>query len=296
MKKKNLLIVYIIALLILAIPVTIYGVMHFSTYTSSSTNKNDNKTPSDDSSNSDENTNKPVEEPTKVVDRFEGKTLINPKGIPVLCYHAIGDDKTNTLYVSQEKFKEQMDYLKNNGYFTLTMKEFNDYILNNKSVPEKAVLITFDDGYSNNYTLAYPILKNNLQNATIALITDFSNDSFYLSKDQILEMHKNGIEFVSHTTKHQSLDEFSYEEQLKILKDSKLALENILGEPQTVFIYPYSKYNQYSEKAVKEAGYNMAFDLDGGIASRNDSPIHIKRQYVNGNYNLEQFKTLLIVK
>lgn len=296
MKKKNLLIVYIIALLILAIPVTIYGVMHFSTYTSSSTNKNDNKTPSDDSSTSDETTNKPVEEPTKVVDRFEGKTLINPNGIPVLCYHTIGDVPGNTLYVSQEKFREQMKYLKDNGYFTLTIDEFNDYILTHKAIPEKSVLITFDDGYRDNYTLAYPILKENSQNATIFVITDTFNNPSNLSKDQILEMHGNGIDFASHTTKHQALNEFSYEDQLNILKDSKKALEDLLGKDIVTFAYPYSKYNTDTDKAVKTAGYKVAFDLDGGITYQNNDPIHIDRQYVNGNYNLEQFKTLLIVK
>lgn len=295
MKKKNLLIVYIIVLLILAVPVTIYGIIRFNNSTSLTTNNNNSTTPTEDNSISDETINNPSEEPT-VLNRFEGKTLITPKSIPVLCYHTIGDAPGNSLYVSEEKFREQMKYLKDNGYFTLTTDEFNDYILNNKAIPEKSVLITFDDGYRDNYTLAYPILKENSQNATIFIITDTFNSSSNLSKDQILEMYDNGVDFASHTTQHQALNEFSYEDQLKILKESKKALENLLEKDIVTFAYPYSKYNADTDRAVNDAGYTVAFDLDGGITYQNNDPIHLDRQYVNGNYNLEQFKNLLIVK
>lgn len=291
MKRKKILVGYIIFLLLIALPVCIYGIIHFNNSTKLATNKSaENTTPQDEPETSENS------EIAKIVDRFEGKNLINVKGIPVLCYHAIGDDKTNTLYVSQDKFKEQMQYLKNNGYFTLNLEEFKDYIINNKPVPEKSVLITFDDGYANNYSLAFPILKDNSQNATIAIITDFLNDGFYLSKQQILEMQNNGIEFVSHTTKHQAMNEFSYEDQLKILKDSKNSLESIIGQPVDTFIYPFSKYNNNSKKAVKDAGYSIAFNLDGGIASTQNELVNINRQYVNGNYNLDQFINLLVVK
>lgn len=156
MKKKRFFILYILLLLVITIPLTIYGVMRFNKTTNLAASKTIEDTSSEKTSTSqdeDKNSEKEIEKP-KVIDRFEGKNLIIPKGIPVLCYHAMGDDKTNTLYVSEEKFKEQMDYLKNNGYFTLNIKEFQDYILNNKPVPEKSVLITFDDGYANNYDIA----------------------------------------------------------------------------------------------------------------------------------------------
>ncbi|MCJ7691048.1 MAG: polysaccharide deacetylase family protein, partial [Clostridiaceae bacterium] len=87
------------------------------------------------------------------------KVKHNDKGIPVLMYHAIGYEKGNTARVPKENFKEQMKYLKDNGYVTLTLDEAYDFFSNNKPIPEKSVVLTFDDGYVDNYVEALPILK-----------------------------------------------------------------------------------------------------------------------------------------
>lgn len=236
---------------------------------------------------------KTSEEAPKIVDRFQGKTLVVPKSLTVLTYHAMGDDKTNTLYVSKEKFKEQMDYLKNNGYFTLNYKEFEDYIVNNKPIPEKSIFITFDDGYDNNYSVAYPILKENSQNVTLAMITNYLDKPGYMSKEQVSELSKNGWDIVSHTTEHQSLDQFGYDDQLKFMKESKKILEDLLGTKVTGIIYPYGKSNKYTKKALTDSGYTLGFDLAGGMASPNNDHAHINRRYVSGAYDLKQFINVL---
>jgi len=85
------------------------------------------------------------------------------KGLPVLMYHSIGYEKGNTVRLPKEKFKEQMHYLKNNDYITLSLNEAYDFFVSNKPIPEKALVLTFDDGYLDNYTEALPILKNLLK-------------------------------------------------------------------------------------------------------------------------------------
>jgi len=294
MKTKKIMIGYLILLIIIALPLTIYGGIKFKKLTTISTD-----TPSASSDASKENSNG-TEAPTTAetpaaADRFAGKNLVIPAGIPVLCYHAFGDDSQVT-YISEKKFREQMQYLKDNSYFTLTLDEFNDFILNKKPIPEHSVLITIDDGYMNNYQIAYPILKELGLNATIFIITNGINDGYYMSADQLVDMSKNGISFGSHTTNHQQLDKLTYEEQLKIMQDSKTALENILGTKITAFCYPFGKFNENSKKAAKESGYSTAFNINGGFADLNDNPLNIDRQVVLGNYDINKFISLFNVK
>lgn len=92
---------------------------------------------------------------------FLGANLkYNDKGVPVLMYHSITNERGNELELSKELFQVQMSFLKDKNYTTLSLDELYDFLVFNKPVPEKSVIITFDDGYVDNYLNAYPILKN----------------------------------------------------------------------------------------------------------------------------------------
>ncbi|MBL4933411.1 polysaccharide deacetylase family protein [Clostridium paridis] len=298
MKNKRNILKVIIVLLIIDVALCVYGFVNSNNSKKSSTATLSDNVNTTAKTTIDTTTTSPAkEEPTKEEpvkkDRFEGKKLVIPKDIPVLCYHAFGDDKSD-LFVTAAKFKEQLEYLKNNGYFTLTIDEFSDYILNKKPVPEKSVLITIDDGYLNNYQIAYPILKELGMNATIFIITSGVGDNgYYMTSAQLVEMSQNGIDIGSHTTNHQELDKLSYAEQLKIAKDSKADLEKIIGKPINTFCYPFGKYNQDTKKAAKDAGYSLSFNLGGGTADLNDNPENIDRVAVLGKYDMNKFVSLL---
>ncbi|AGF57982.1 peptidoglycan/xylan/chitin deacetylase (PgdA/CDA1 family) [Clostridium saccharoperbutylacetonicum] len=208
------------------------------------------------------------------------------RGVPVICYHSITEDKTKKgpIVIPVENFKEQLKTIKDAGYITLTMAELNGYLYENKPIPEKSVIITFDDGYRDNYTLAFPILKELNMKATIFVISSFMNRSDCLSPEELKEMSDYGIDIESHTVSHKRLSDMNYKTQLKELKDSKVAIEKVTGKPVTAIAYPEGKYNDNTKKAVVEAGYAMGFTIERGYADRNDLSTRLNRICVDYTY------------
>lgn len=219
------------------------------------------------------------------------KLKSNNESIPVLMYHSIMYEKGNELRVPKEKFYEQMKYLKENGYTTLSLNELYDFLINNKPVPEKSIAITFDDGYVDNYTNAYPVLKEFGFKATIFVITcTVDKDSSYLTSSQLKELESNGIQIEGHTVNHDELSKLPYDKQLKTLKDSKKFIDDLLGKEVKYTAYPFGKYNGETIKAAKEAGYTMAFTTIGGWADKSDGIMTLNRVYVSSLASMEDFK------
>lgn len=217
-------------------------------------------------------------------------TLVNDnRGIPVLYYHSVNDSVDNEVTISPSLLKKELEYIKNQGYTTLSLKEVENYILNNQPIPEKSILITFDDGYMDNYYNAYPILKELNMKATIFCITSELDGSYYLSEDAIKEMSKNNIDIESHTLNHPHLNSLTYDEQLKELTESKAKLENITGNKITAIAFPFGDYNEDSIKAAKNSGYTLAFTTNKGFASRDNNPLELDRIYVSSYYDMDTF-------
>lgn len=244
------------------------------------------------STNEDEN-----DKPEENKNRYEGLKLVqNTKGIPVLCYHSVRVAPANananlkSLYVTPENFDKQMKYLKDNGYFTMTMDEFYNYYKDGGNIPEKSVLITFDDGYTDNYTNALPVLKKYGLNATVFMISGSIGKEGYMTEDQLKELETSGFEVQSHTVSHSRLSELSYEVQVKELKDSKASLEKLLNKSIEYIAYPESKFNKETYKACEETGYKLGYNLEGGAGDSTDKPFNIDRTYVGGDYDMERFK------
>ena len=138
-------------------------------------------------------------------------------GIPVLNYHQVEEKDGNPLTLWPDQFEAQMAYLAEEGYTPITIDEMMDALENGAPLPEKPVIITFDDGYADNYEYAYPILKKYGFKATIFLIYDFTNTyPNYLTWDQINEMKESGlIHFESHTMTHANLAELTSVDELR---------------------------------------------------------------------------------
>lgn len=206
----------------------------------------------------------------------------NQKGIPVLMYHSIGYVKDNGLVMTPEKFRIQIKYIKDNGYKTLTLDELHALFKENKPIPKKSVIITLDDGYSDNYKYAYPILKEYGAKATIFVITKtIDKNTNYLNSKQIKELQANGIDIESHTVGHEELINLTYEKQLKTLKESKLELENLLNKSVNYIAYPYGKYNNDTIKAAKEAGYLMGLTTKNKSTEKSDGMYTLSRKNIN---------------
>lgn len=219
---------------------------------------------------------------------YTGKTTDK---IPILMYHSINYEKNNILRVPKDKFAAEMKWLNNNGYRTLSLDELYNAVSNNIQVPEKSVVLTFDDGYKDNYESAFPVIKKYKFKATVFMITNEINDSKngYLTEEQIKEMDKNGMKVECHTLSHPDLNDLTYAQQLKELRDSKTKLEGILGHSVDFLAYPSGKYNDDTIKAAKEAGYKMCFKMKGGIGSLSDNSYKFPRFFVGED--LDDFRS-----
>jgi peptidoglycan/xylan/chitin deacetylase (PgdA/CDA1 family) len=235
---------------------------------------------------------------TTVISRnrdFKEEPLINNnRSIPILMYHSIEYEKGNELRLPVEKFREQMKYLKDKNYTTLNLDELYNFLVNNKAIPEKSVVITFDDGYEDNYKNAYPILKEFGFNACIFVITStIDNDKSYLTSNQLRQMDANGIEIESHTLNHNDLSKLSYKDQIDTLEKSKEYIERTLNKKVKYIGYPFGKWNEDTIKATKKLGYSMAFTTIGGWAQKEEGIYTLNRVYISSNFGISEFKRRL---
>ena len=188
----------------------------------------------------------------------------NGTKVLILNYHKI-DDTFIALAVRPEDFDAQMKYLSEHGYHTITPDELYDSLAGNAELPENPVLITFDDGYEDNYKNAYPILKKYDFKATIFVISSFLGVyPNYITWDQAREMDADNISIQSHTVDHKSMTDLSDDELRSELVDSKKKIEKELGHQINYMAYPTGTYNLHIAKLVQEAGYKAAFTIKYG--------------------------------
>lgn len=226
---------------------------------------------------------------------FSGPNLkYNNEGIPVLMYHSISNTTGNEIQLSKNLFEAQMKLLKDKNYTTLSLDELYDFITFNKPIPKKSVVLTFDDGYVDNYLNAYPILKKYNFRATIFVITDnVDKYSHTINSSQIKEMSLNGIDIMSHTEKHENLSILTYDKQLYSLKTSKRFLEKVTNKKTDYIAYPYGQWNKDTLKAAEDSGYTMAFSTSGTWTDKSDGIYKLDRVYISSNFGLSEFERRL---
>ncbi|GKU26267.1 polysaccharide deacetylase family protein [Clostridium folliculivorans] len=232
-----------------------------------------------------------------ILTKFEGAQLTTAdNGIPILCYHDVNPTKGNNLLLNPDKFRQQLKYLKDNGYFTLTLDELYGYLRDSAPIPSKSVVLTFDDGYIGNYTYAYPVLKEFGFTATIFMISECVDKDSYLTSSQIKELSEYGIDIESHTTDHSDLTKLSLSKQIDIMKESKHSLERLLNKPINYIAYPYGKLNDNSKKAAAAAGYKMAFNVQGTLTDKKDNIYNLDRFYIGNNFSMSDFIRIVTLK
>ena len=207
------------------------------------------------------------------------------RSVPVLNYHQINDTAENALTVHVDQFEKQMKYLADNGYTAITPAEMLDAWQNGTPLPDKPVVITFDDGYVDNYKNAFPILEKYNLRASIFLISDYVGMyPNYLTWSQISEMQDSGrIDFESHTLSHKQLDATSPEETKNQLEGSKQALEWHLGKTINFIAYPCGSYDDDLIRMTREAGYRAAFTVNYGLSDASENPFVLDRVPIFGS-------------
>lgn len=208
---------------------------------------------------------------------------------PILMYHAVRSDAPRGagLVVSARSFERQMCFLKERHYNVVPLEEIAAMIKEKKKIPPKTIAITFDDGYWDNYTYAYPVLKKYNLPATVFLITNEVDNLVGLGDkltwENISLMQGSGlITFGSHTLSHRVLADIKSEEELrKEIFDSKRVLEEKLNRKVNTFCYPKGVFNKQVKRLVKEAGYKVAVATSPGRSFPNDDVFALKRLKVS---------------
>jgi len=207
--------------------------------------------------------------------------------IPILMYHEVTSGP-NSLYVPADRFREQIQYLAQSGYRTVTMAQAREMLQNNK-IPAKTVVLTFDDGYESVLTKAWPIMQEYGFTGTTYVCATFIGRSNYLTLDQIKQLQAEGMEIGSHTNNHISLKEASYQLQVDEIAGSKRTLEEHLGAPCLSFCYPTGTYSDITPTLIKDAGYTSAVTVAYGHASPVSNPFLTPRVRVPGWITLDKF-------
>lgn len=215
-------------------------------------------------------------------------------------YHSIsehvGNEKHNKWRVKPQDFEKQMNWFYKNNWKSFTISELSKL----DEIPEKSFVITFDDGYEDNYLNAFPILKKYDFKATIYLVPNQKTNhweekntsvlSNLLNEKQILEMLNSGlIEFGSHTLSHVNLSTINDEQLLNELKKSKEEVEKITNQECEAFAYPYGKFDDKIIQAVKNVGYKNATVVKRGLFEQNDDIFTIKRVGILGTESFVDF-------
>lgn len=198
--------------------------------------------------------------------------------VPILAYHSF-EDIERTLSVTPENFNRQLEYIKNKGYKVITLDELVEGINSGRHFKKNEVVITIDDGYSDNFKYAYPVLKRFGFPAAIFIIAGFIGEGpDYLTWDEVRIMSQHRISFGSHTMNHVCLEDVLDDEILKEeIAGSKELIELRLGKPVDYFCYPIGAFTEKAKKIVIESGYKAAFTTNRGLAKLNKDLYELKR-------------------
>lgn len=209
--------------------------------------------------------------------------------VPILMYHYIrpappNDPSGERLSVAPTNFVQQVEWLKNNHYQTLKLADLADpdkrVLSKILSRGDKPIILTFDDGYRDAYTSAYPALKDVGFVGTFFIIRDFVGRVGYMDRLQIETLQKEGMEIGSHTLSHVDLKNVSFPEARRQVSDSK--------QDATVFCYPSGRYNQQDVNIAKESGYVAAVTTLEGIATEKSDLYQLPRLRIK-NVTIEDF-------
>lgn len=195
------------------------------------------------------------------------------KGFTALMYHHIGNldnpqEEQFPFTVSPKMLERQILFLKSEGYTLISLADLARAKKTGKTSIQKPVMLTFDDGYSDNYTFLFPLLKKYNIPAVIFLVTDKIGTPDYLTWEQIREMQSSRlVEFGSHTATHRRLRSLTNEEISEELVSSKKILEEKLSVPVTAFCYPFGAggFDKRVRPLVFQAGYLFDFSTKKGI-------------------------------
>ena len=228
--------------------------------------------------------------------------------IPVLMYHSIADEGPAELgqwRMSPKKLAEQMDYLKENGFYSVNSADILAVLRGEKQLPGKPVMLSFDDGYSNFFDCAWPIIKKRGFTAEVFLVTDYVGghaewDSRFGSPAKLMdwktirELQGQGVTFGSHLASHRRADELTVDEMIEESTRSRSTLEAQLQTRINSVAMPFGVWDQRLLKVFAETGYEIGLTTVDGWVTMGMNPLSLPRVEVVGDETVKSFSQKLI--
>jgi peptidoglycan/xylan/chitin deacetylase (PgdA/CDA1 family) len=226
--------------------------------------------------------------------------------VPILMYHSVSEHarpKFKRFMVTPDQLDEHLAYLKNQGYTAITVTEFID--TPRDALPERPVVLTFDDGFGDFYTHAFPLMQKYRIRATLYVTTGYVSgrsewlvhedeiDRQMLTWDELTQVCRGGVECGAHSHSHRPLDELDPEELDIEITRPKQILEDRLGGPVHSFAYPFGYYTDEIKRRVREAGYTSACAVKYGLSGPDDDPFALSRLIVTNETTTEDLGVLL---
>lgn len=218
--------------------------------------------------------------------------------LPVLCYHQVASPRVgNDMIIAPETFESHLKYLKAHGYHTVTTRQAQQFLWGRSELPDRPVMITFDDGYEGIYREALPLLRKYHQKAVVFLVVGHIGDKRaatpHLSLSELKTLKASGLfEFGSHTYNlHVLIPERLARQRvfpsqiLADLKKSRSELKRLLGVDAQSLAWPYGHYNQTCTQLAARAGFRCQFTTDYGANRPYQGTARIRRIRVSANSN-----------
>lgn len=225
--------------------------------------------------------------------------ILQKRSAAILMYHSLGSNK-EFFTITSENFEWQMGYLKRNKIKVISLEETVNYLEKKTRFASKTVVLTFDDGYEDNYSNVFPILRKYNFPVTIFLTTGRIGDKYYTNSrgvklpmmdwKQIKEMHDSGlIDFEPHTVNHIKLTEIDFTVAEKEILDSKKVIEEKLGKRCDLFAFPWGSFNQKLLSFVS-MHFRAAVTVERGFIKHNDDLFRLKRNSIDSLVSKLRFK------
>jgi len=221
------------------------------------------------------------------------------KRITVLRYHSIEYEDSVRLWederfynVAPDVFRDQMRYLKDNGFTAISLDDLLS-IENEEKLPEKPVLLTFDDGHISHYDTALPELKKRgFKGVFFLVVNDIAKDN-RLTWEHAARLKDAGMEIGSHGVNHVGMKNYSYQNLIIELKASKLELEERLGAHIKAFAIPRGLYSAKISNVARGMGYKLVFTSFAGNITLLSNPYCLRRMGIRSTYGMDEFKAIV---
>lgn len=220
----------------------------------------------------------------------DAATILRRPEVPILCYHQVrdykpSDSKTAKDYiVPVDAFREQMKLLADSGYHAILPGQLHEYLITGKALPDKPVLITFDDTRLDQFTAALPELNRYGFKAAFFIMTVSLGKPGYMSKKQVKQLADEGHTIGSHTYDHKNVKTYTVDDWVEQVQKPSKQLQTITGKPVEYFAYPFGLWNREAIAKLKDHDFKAVFQLSAK-RDEDDPLFSVRRIIVPGNWS-----------